>query len=76
MFSVSSGLGLGRLYISRTLSISSSCPFCWHIVVHSNLILCAFVVLIVASLFSLLILLMWALFFLMSLAKGLSILFI
>ena len=56
-----------------------SCPFCCHIVAHGSvMIFCISVLSVMISQFSFLILLIWffSLFFLMSLANGLSILFI
>ena len=79
IFSISSLLSFGKLYFSKNLSISSSCPFYWHIVADSSLmILCIFVLFVVISPFSFLILLIWffSLFFLLNLANSLSILFI
>ena len=72
-------LSLGRLSFSMNLSISSRLSILLHIVVHNSLIIFYISPLPVAtSPFSFLILLIWffSLFFLMSLAKGLSILFI
>ena len=50
------------------------CPFHWNIFVLSNMILCVSVVSFLFYFFAFLILFIWALFFLMSLIKGLSIL--
>ena len=64
---------------SKNLSISSKLPLFWHIVAHSSLLWSfVFVLSVVISPFSFLISLIWffTLFFLMSLANGLSILFI
>ena len=56
------------------------CEICWHIIVHSILLcfFCISVVSVVMSPFSFLILFIWgfSLFFSVSLARGLSILFI
>ena len=64
----------------ETCSFLLGCPICWHIIVHTILLsfLCVFVVSVVMSSLPFLILFIWvlSLFFLMSLARGLSILFI
>ena len=77
--SISSWFSFGKLYFSKDLSFLPSCPFYWHITAGSGLmILCISVLSVVISQFSFLILLIWffSLCFLMSLANGLSILFI
>ena len=78
-FSISSWFSFGKLDFSMNLSISSTLSIFWHIIADSSLmILCISVLSIVISPFSFLILLIWlfSLCFLMSLANGLSILFI
>ena len=79
IFSIYSLLSLGRLLISNNLSISSSLSI---LLIYSCLnqffmILCIFMVPVVTSHFSFLILLIWAPshFFLISLAIGLSLMF-
>ena len=71
---------LGRLNFSKNLSFSSwlSILLAYSCLYYSLMMLCVSVLSIVTSPFSFLILLIWILplFFLMSLAKGLSILFI
>lgn len=63
-FLISSWFSLCKLYVSRNLSMSSSCPVCWCIVFHSSLmILCICVVSVVISPLSFIILLIWVLFF-------------
>ena len=80
IISISSWFTLGKLNFSKNLSISSGYPFYCHIVVHNSffIILCISALFVVTSPFSFLILLIWffSLFFLMNLAKGLSIFFI
>ena len=76
---ISSSLGLGRLNFSKTCPFLPGYPFYCHIVVHNSLIiLCISALTVVTSPFSFLILLIWFFshFFLMSLGKSLSILFI
>ena len=79
-FSISSWFSFGKLYFSKDLSISFKLSIllaysCWQ---WSLMILCISLLSVVISLFSFLILLIWffSLWFLMSLANGLSILFI
>ena len=79
-WSISSWFSFGRLFFSRKLSISSLLSIYWHIIIHSILLeffFCISQVSIEISLFSFLILFVWvlSLYFLVSLAKGLSILF-
>ena len=72
VFSISSWFSFGRLYISRNLPFLLGCLLYWSIVVHSNWLWSFFyVVPVVISPFSFLVLL-GPLFFLISLAKGLS----
>ena len=80
IISISSWFSLGRLTFSKNLTISSRLSIllaysCWW---YSLMILCISVLSVVTSPFSFLILLIWVfpLFFLMSLATGLSVLFI
>ena len=76
-FSISSWFRLGRFYVSRNLSISSRCPVCRYIIFHRSLMIpCICVVWIVTLPFSFVILFESSHFFLVNLAKGLSILFI
>ena len=79
-FSVSSLVSLGRLYFSRKLFISSrlSSLLAFNFSLYSLIILCISVVPVVIFPFLFLILFMCvdSLFFLISLARGLSILFI
>ena len=37
-FSISSWFSFGKLYFSKNLSISSSCPYYWHIIADSSLL--------------------------------------
>ena len=79
IFPNSSCFSLGKLYFRRICPFPCGCPFYWHIVFCSSLIiLCISAVSVVISPFSFLILLICilSLLFLMRLAKGLSILFI
>ena len=79
IFSISLWFSLERLYLSRNLSISSrlSILLAYSCSQPSLTILGIYVELVVTFPFSFLILLIWVLFFfLMSLAQGLSILFI
>ena len=75
---ISSWFTFGRLYLSKNLSISSRFSILLVYSCKSLWILCISVVSIVTSPFSFLMLSIWvlSLFFLLSLAKGLSILFI
>ena len=78
--SVSSWLSLGRLYVSRNLSISSRLfnLLAYNYLQYSLMIFCISVVSVVISPLSFLILFIWvlSLFFLITLAKGLSIFFL
>ena len=78
-FSISSWFSFGKLYFLRICPFLPSCPFYWHIVADSSL-LWSFVFLccLLWSPFTFLILWIWffSLCFLMSLANGLSILFV
>ena len=72
--SVSSWFNFGGLYVSRNLSISSRFPIGWHIIVHS-ILLCFFTFLCYQLRFLILFIWVHSLFFLVSLARVLSILF-
>ena len=80
--SIPSWFSFGGLYVSRKLSVSSrlGCEICWHVIVHNILLFFFFLIFAVSVVIfplSFLILFIWvfSLFFLVSLAGGLSVLF-